>query len=88
MVPNARKSQVTGVTGGTWTIKVSAPPVEGKANAVLLKFLSQVVGAGVGSFMVKKGLNSRNKVIEVAGVPDDELALRLSRALPVKGGAD
>ncbi len=80
IIPNAHINQVVGVAEGVWSIKVSAPPVQGKANTELVKFLSRILKIGGSSISIEKGPRSRNKVMAVEGVSEEELSLRLSQA--------
>ena len=76
--PNAARNEVTGVTDGIYQVRVSAPPVKGKANKELLAFLSKILGVGKGSLTIVKGHNSRSKVIAIDGLSQDEIIRRLS----------
>lgn len=42
--PNAVKNEVMGITNGVLQVRVSAPPVKGKANKELIDFLSRILG--------------------------------------------
>jgi hypothetical protein len=66
-------------------MKIGAPPVEGKANAELVKFLSGLLKVGVSRISIEKGLNSRNKLIEVQGISEGEMLSRLSEAQSKSG---
>lgn len=70
---------------GVWSMKIGAPPVEGKANAELVKFLSGLLKVGVSRISIEKGLNSRNKLIEVQGISEGEMLSRLSEAQSKSG---
>jgi len=70
---------------GVWSLRIGAPPVEGKANAELAKFLSRLLKIGVSRIKIEKGLNSRNKLIEVQGISDGEMLSRLSEAQSKSG---
>lgn len=76
--PNARKSELAGFSGGAWQVKVSAPPVKGKANAALIVLLSEVLSVGKSRLSIVKGNTSRNKVITVDGLSEAEVIKRLS----------
>lgn len=46
-------------------IKIKAPPVDGEANAALIKFLSEVTGLAQKKISVVHGHTSKNKLIEL-----------------------
>ena len=70
VTPNAKRSEFTG-----WTmdekgrpvilVKLHAPPVEGKANTELLRFLAESLGCPKGQVTLMRGESSRLKVVEV-----------------------
>ena len=76
--PNAARSQVLGFTDGILRVKVAAPPVKGKANKELIAFLSQLLGIGKSSLAILKGHASRNKVITIDGLRQEDIMKRLS----------
>ena len=65
--PRGGRDQVMGERDGAVLIRISAPPVDGKANAALLAFVAKTVGAPKGAVTIIRGETSRNKVIRVAG---------------------
>lgn len=76
--PNASRSEVTGFTDGVLQVRVAAPPVKGKANRELTAFLSQALGISKSSLTIVKGHTSRNKVIAVNGLSQEDIINRLS----------
>ncbi len=76
--PNAKKSELVGFSDGVWQVRVSVPPVKGKANAALIALLSEVLGVGKSCLHIVKGLTSRNKVIAIDGLGEAEVTKRLS----------
>ena len=76
--PNAARNQVVGFADGTLRVRIAAPPVKGKANKELIAFLSQVLGVGKSSVAITKGHTSRNKVISIDGLSQEEAVRRLS----------
>lgn len=79
-VPNAPKNQVVGVQGNTVKIRLKAPPVDGKANEVLVHFLSKTLRLPRNQVHLSGGTTSRNKSILITGLPAQELAVRLLAA--------
>ena len=75
--PNASRSEVTGFSGDQLAVRVTAPPVEGKANRALVELLSDVLGVSRGRIEVVRGHTSRKKVVAVTGLSRDELMERL-----------
>jgi uncharacterized protein (TIGR00251 family) len=75
--PNARHNEVVGFESDMLKVKVAAPPLQGKANKELIKFLSQTLKVSRGSITIERGLTSRNKIIAIAGLDRTEIARRL-----------
>jgi len=76
--PNAASDEVVGFTSGVLQVKVSAPPVKGKANKKLVDLLSQVLGVNKSRISIVNGHTSRNKVIAIEGLSREEIMKRLS----------
>ncbi len=68
LVPRASQNQIVGVEGDAIKIRLTAPPVEGKANEALCKFLASVVDVPRSSVEIIAGHSSRNKVVCIRGV--------------------
>ncbi|MFC1950660.1 DUF167 domain-containing protein [Chloroflexota bacterium] len=75
--PGANKKEVTGFTDGVLRLKVSTPPIRGKANKELIAFLSQLLGIGKGNIDIIKGHTTRNKVVSIDGLNQKEVMKRL-----------
>lgn len=76
--PGSSRSEIVGFTEGVLRVKVAAPPVKGKANRELIIYLSQQLGVDRGALTIIKGQTSRNKVIAVTGMSQEEIVRRLS----------
>jgi len=59
---------------GTLTIHVSAPPVKGKANREIVKWLSKKLREPSSSVQLVAGFHSNVKVIEITGMTEKEIA--------------
>lgn len=68
-----------GVVDGVLQARVSAPPVDGKANRSLCKLIAKQVGVAPSKVSVLRGEKSRNKLVEVEGVDLDALIEALDR---------
>ena len=75
--PRARHNAIVGEIDGALKISLTAPPVEGKANAACIEFFARLLKAPKSSFSIAAGATTRNKVIHVRGISADELRLRL-----------
>lgn len=82
VVPNARKTEVTGLHGGAVKLKVASPALEGKANAEVLCFVAGAAGVPVRMAELVAGDKSRDKVVRVQGMPPDVLRLKLLANTP------
>lgn len=77
---------MVGFTDGVLRVKVSAPPIKGKANRELITFLSRLLGVGKGSVNIIKGHTTRNKVVAIDGLSREE-ALKRLLPKPLSSGA-
>ena len=65
--PNARRNAVDGLHGEALKIRLAAPPLEGRANAALRKFVAQLFSVPLQQVELKKGVQSRYKVLTISG---------------------
>jgi uncharacterized protein (TIGR00251 family) len=63
----ASRDSIVGVRDGVVLIRVTAPPVEGQANAALCRLLAKRLGIGVRSVAVTGGARSRSKTVRIKG---------------------
>jgi uncharacterized protein len=77
--PRARREEVVGERAGAIVIRVTAPPVDGKANAALCAFIAKAAGVSASSVDVVRGQTSRDKVVRVDGVTLQALRAALLR---------
>ena len=77
VVPNAKANQIAGEHGDAIKIKLCAPALEGKANAALISFLSKQLKIPARQVVLFRGQKSRDKVIRVEGLSENELRQRL-----------
>ena len=65
--PRGGRDAVVGERDGAVLIRISAPPVDGKANAALIAFVAKRLGVTKSSVTIVRGEAARNKVIRVDG---------------------
>jgi hypothetical protein len=66
--PRSKKPGVGGVHGDALKVRVSAAPVDGKANDAVIEMLAQSFGVATAKVRIVGGFGARRKVIEVDGV--------------------
>lgn len=79
--PRASRNEVTGLVGDQLKIKLTAPPVEGEANAACLKFLADLLDLAPSRLEILRGAHSRNKVIRITGLTQAEVQARLAQVI-------
>jgi uncharacterized protein (TIGR00251 family) len=75
--PRAKKNAITGEIGDALKLSLTSPPVEGRANEACIKFFAKLLKAPRSSVTIASGQTSRTKVIRVAGVPVEEVRVRM-----------
>ena len=75
--PRAKRDEVVGERGEAVVIRVTAPPVDGKANAALCAFIARRLRIPASRVAVVRGQTSRDKVVRVEGVAQDALRAAL-----------
>jgi uncharacterized protein (TIGR00251 family) len=63
--PRAGRDGFIGPHGGSYKVRITAPPVDGKANAHLLRFLAKAFGVSREAVTLMTGECSRNKGIRI-----------------------
>jgi len=79
VTPRARKDEIGGAHGDAIKVRITAPPVEGAANAHLIKFLAEVLGVPARQVSIVAGETSRRKVVSVAGLSLEAVRERLMK---------
>lgn len=65
--PGAKRSEIAGLHGDALKIRLAAPPVEGRANVALQRFVAELFAVPVRQVELKQGALSRHKVVVVSG---------------------
>jgi uncharacterized protein (TIGR00251 family) len=63
--PNARKNEIMRGNDGMFVIRVTVPPIEGKANEKVIEILAEYFNKPKRSISIISGIKGRNKIIEV-----------------------
>jgi len=75
--PKSSKNEVVGPYRDGLKVKVTAPPIEGKANDALIRFLAKELAISPSCIEILKGLHSREKTLRISGMVDQELMKKL-----------
>ena len=66
--PRARETALAEKVGGSYKLRLQAPPVDGKANEACIRFFAKRFGVAESAVRIVQGLSSRVKVVEIEGV--------------------
>lgn len=80
VVPRAARTELAGIEQGTLKIRISAPPIEGRANGEVVSFLAKVLRISPSQIAIASGEKSRNKRVEIRNITALELQKRLYEA--------
>ncbi len=64
--PGAKRNQIVGLHGDALKIKLAAPPIDGRANEELLKFIADIFGVPQKNVALLRGPLSRHKVVTIS----------------------
>lgn len=73
--PGAKRSEVAGLHGDSLKIRLISPPIEGRANQALLKYMATLFDVPLRQVTLKRGDKSRHKVVVISGSKIDPKAL-------------
>lgn len=71
--PGASKSEIVGEHDGALKVKIKSLPVDGKANAEVIRFFAELFGVAKNQISLLRGNKSRHKTLEIP----DELKSRV-----------
>jgi len=77
LTPRAAADQIGGWSDGELRVRVTAPPVDGRANAALVRLLAEALGIAPGRVRIVAGATARRKLVEFEGVSIEEVTARL-----------
>lgn len=82
VIPNAKKTQFDGYREGELLLRLNAPPRDGKANKLALKFVAEFFGIPRSSVLLVSGEKSRHKMFQIVGLQSDVLERKLTGSQP------
>lgn len=79
--PRASREEIAGYHGNALKVRLSAPPVEGAANAACVTLLAKVLGVARSRVQIVAGETARNKRLRIDGVTRAQVEQAIARAL-------
>lgn len=78
VTPRASSNQIVEIlTDGTVKIRLTAPPVEGKANEELIRFLSKILDVAPSRIEIVAGATGRDKLVSILDLDVDEVQKKI-----------
>ena len=71
VIPRTQRDELAGARNGRLLVRVTAPPLEGRANAAVCATIAKAAGVPKTSVEVVRGERSRDKVVRIAGEVDE-----------------
>ena len=71
-VPKSSKNEIVGEIDGAVKIKIKAPPIDGAANAELIKLLSKTFGVSKSAIVIIGGETSKNKYLKIENLTAED----------------
>lgn len=68
VIPRSKRTTLAGVRGDCLVVKLTAPPVDNRANSALMEFLALLLDVPASAVQIVSGGASREKMVRVAGV--------------------
>jgi len=81
VVPGASRDAIAGWLGEALKVRVRATPERGKANAAVEAIVARALGVPGRSVRVASGQTSPHKVLEISGLSEAEISLRLAEVV-------
>ncbi len=69
----ARETAFAGRLGEMWKLHVAAPPVDGKANEAIVRFLARLTGLPGAAVRIVSGFTGTTKIVEIQGIDPESL---------------
>lgn len=82
VTPRSSKNEISGIqSDGTVKIRLTSPPVEGRANEALIEFLAGVLDVSRSKIEIIGGHTGRDKLVSILDLDADEVQARILKHL-------
>jgi len=82
LLPRASRDEICGLQGDALKVKVTAPPVSGKANKALQRFIAKKLNLSASQIEIMAGQHSREKTLKISGISRAAVEKALGILLP------
>jgi len=65
IIPRSSRNEIKEMPNGDWRIKLTAPPVDGKANEALIELLAEHFDVSKSKIKIVRGPTSKNKIVDI-----------------------
>lgn len=77
VVPRASKSEIVGELDGALKVRIASPPVDGAANAELIKLLAKTFDVPKSAIEIISGQTSKTKLIKISNIKSENFIVIL-----------
>ena len=85
VIPRARNNVIAEImSDGTIKIKLSAQPVEGRANNALIKYLARILNTSSSNIKILSGFSTRKKLVSISDIDSETIQQRILKHLERK----
>lgn len=81
VIPGAREDAIIGWQGDVLRMRVRAAPELGKANEAVCRLLARVLGLRRSAVAISRGASSREKLVQIDGLDDEDVRRRIAVAV-------
>ena len=67
VTPRAKRDEILGIRDGALALRVTAPPVDDKANRAVIELIAKCAGVPRNRVRIVKGRRGRRKLVEIDG---------------------
>lgn len=75
IIPRASRDQLVGISNDRLKLKITAAPVDGKANEALIRYISDLFGVAKSRIEIVRGHRGREKTVSISPPPELPVAL-------------
>ena len=82
VLPRSSQCKVAGFQGDCLKIKITAPPVDGRANEEVIRFLAGIFAVKKDHVQILGGLKSKKKTVMITGMARKDVEAVLAAVAP------